>query len=89
MRQWYCLVTYLLASAKDVALDARYGSVRLLEACSRLIEILDDQGASSSFLSRMKEEVDRNKAMVLTDEKAFVALVDEWIERAVGEMGED
>ena len=71
------LVTYMLVSAKSLVENKAYGPARLIETCSRLIEILEGQGLSSVSLSKIKAKIDENKDYcVMADEKVFIAFLD-------------
>jgi len=71
----------MVVSARGLVDHKQYGPARLLETCSRLIEILERQGLSSVFLTEIKAKIDENKASVMADEKVFIAFLDSLIAR--------
>ena len=65
------LVCYMVTSARNLVRETKmYGPFRLIDACGRLIGILDQMGASSEFLSKVKTQIEANKYNVISDEKA-------------------
>lgn len=74
------LICYMVVSARNLIHETKmYGPFRLIDACSRLIEILEEEGSSNEFLGRVKMEIEANKYKVMTDEEGFVAFLDNLI----------
>ncbi len=67
-------VLYLVTSAR-LTLDERaiYGSFRLIEGASRLIESAEDvEGLDpDGFLRSMRDSIDQNKARMMLDKEGF------------------
>jgi Family of unknown function (DUF6092) len=79
------LAAYLVASARDcLEAPAVYGAYRLLEATSRLAELAVAEG--DPFLVETKQAIDRNKDLLMRDQKAFVAWLDELLEAVATEV---
>lgn len=75
------LAAYMLTSARGLVDEpASYGPFRLLDGASRLFEILIDSGhPQSAGLKALKDKIDERKFVLMTDEAAFVALLDETV----------
>lgn len=75
------LVAYMLTSARGLLDEpAAYGPFRLLEGASRLCAVLIAEGhGKAAALSDLKEKIDERKFVLMTDEKAFTALLDETV----------
>lgn len=70
----YELVAYLASSARGLLVEPQlYGPFRCLDAITRFIEFLEGVGCVEvdDFLKELKEEVDRGKLLLLTDEEGF------------------
>ena len=76
-----------MTSARNLVRETKmYGPFRLIDACSRLICILEQMGKSSEFLSKVKAQIETNKYAVISDEKAFVDFLDELVLDLVGQL---
>lgn len=74
------LICYMVVSARNLIDETRmYGPLRLIDACSRLLGILEEEKRSNEFLSRVKTEIETNKYKIMTDEEGFVAFLDDLI----------
>jgi hypothetical protein len=83
------LVCYLVTSARNLVRETKmYGPFRLIDACGRLIEILEQMGAGSEFLVGVKAQIEENKYKVISDEEAFVDFLDNLVLELVGQLKE-
>ena len=74
------LICYMVVSARNLIHETRmYGPFRLIDACSRLIGILEEEGSSNEFLDGVKAAIEANKYKVMTGEEGFVAFLDDLI----------
>ncbi len=72
------LLAFLITSARGCVDEPKlYGPLRLLDAASRLIDIMEDEGRSSEEISRLKELIDENIDVLMYDEEEFIRLLDE------------
>ena len=81
-------ILYLVTSAR-LTLDERaiYGSFRLIEGASRLIEEAEDIAgfAPDTFLRARRESIDRNKGRMMLDKEGFR----EWLTDLAAEMASE
>ena len=81
-------ILYLVTSAR-LTLDERavYGSFRLIEGASRLIEAAEDIPGfePDSFLRARRESIDRNKARMMLDKEGFR----DWLTDLAAEMASE
>jgi hypothetical protein len=72
------LIGYMLTSARGLVQEPPlYGPLRLLDGVSRLCALLEDRPGDDGFYTRLKRMIDEKKYSVLTEEDAFVAMMDE------------
>ncbi|ATW28500.1 hypothetical protein DCMF_09705 [Candidatus Formimonas warabiya] len=80
MEGYYDLIGYLVSSAKELVVDPKlYGPLRLVDAVSRLVTLLEKEEKADSFLLSLKEEIDAGKFLVMTDEAAFISFLEELV----------
>ena len=83
------LVCYMVTSARNLVRETKmYGPFRLIDACGRLIGILEPMGAGSEFLVGVKAQIEENKYKVISDEEAFVDFLDNLVLELVGQLKE-
>ena len=76
----YKLVCYMASSAHNlVGEPPLYGPFRLVDASSRLIEILEDEGAADEALLKARDLIEEKKYLVMQDEKAFLEFLNELV----------
>jgi nitroreductase len=83
------LAMFLLTSARGCVTEPRiYGSLRLVEALSKLTDVYPETDTSkrAQFLRGAKKKIDENKSTVMSSETAFVEFVDEMIEDFTEEL---
>lgn len=81
------LICYIIVSARNLDQETKmYGPFRLVDTASRLIEILEKNGAHDEFLSQVRDIIEANKYKVMTDKEEFVAFLDDLILKMVGKL---
>ena len=75
---------FLVVSARGCVEEPHlYGPLRLVDAASRLIEIMKREGRSSEDLNRVQMMIEEGKHLVMYDEEAFVKLLDRLVAELV------
>ena len=83
------LLCYMIVSARNLEQETKmYGPFRLVDAASRLIEILGESGIGDEFLSQVRSMIEANKYKVMTDKEGFVAFLDDLALKMVGRLKE-
>jgi len=78
----YDLIGYMASSAKELVIDPKmYGPFRLIDAVSRLIELLEKEGSADEFMLSLKNYINEEKFSLMTDEEHFIAFLDEVVNR--------
>jgi len=79
--QFFAYIGYMLTSAQGLLHEPQdYGPFRLLEGVSRLCSMLENKETQyGDFFTVLKEEVDKNKFLIMTDMDTFVKSIDEAI----------
>ena len=75
------LIAYMLTSARGLIDEpAIYGPFRLLDGVSRLCEtMIEHHHEDEEFLENLKTKIDEKKFSIMTDQKTFMAMMDEVI----------
>lgn len=73
------LTGYMLTSARGLIEEPQlYGPFRLLDGVSRLCGILENKEIGyGDFFSELKEKIDEKKYTVISDEDAFIRMMDD------------
>jgi hypothetical protein len=73
------LIGYMLTSARGLVNEPPlYGPFRLVDGVSRLCSLLETEGGEyRAFYLQLKEKIDEKKFLVMTDEDAFIRMIDE------------
>ncbi|ASA78108.1 DUF6092 family protein [Thermococcus sp. 5-4] len=72
------LLAFLITSARGCIDEPKlYGPLRLLDAASRLIEIMEDEGKAGEEVLRLRELVEEAIDVLMYDQEEFVRLTDE------------
>jgi len=88
-RRIFELLCYMIVSARNLDQETKmYGPFRLVDAASRLIEILEESGIGDEFLSQVRSMIEANKYKVMTDKEGFVAFLDDLALKMVGRLKE-
>jgi len=78
------LLCYMVTSARNLVHETKlYGPFRLVDAGSRLIEILEREGSADRFMSEVRELIEQNKYKVMTDKEGFIRFLDELVLKMV------
>lgn len=72
------LLCYMAASARGLLDEpAAYGPFRLIDAVSRLIEILETEGPADEHLKSIRVLIEDSKYLVMSDMHAFTKMLDQ------------
>ncbi len=72
------LLAFLITSARGcVDEPPLYGPLRLIDAASRLIDIMKKEGKINEQILRLQESIEEKMNLVMYDEEAFVEFLDE------------
>jgi len=83
------LICYMIVSARNLDQETKmYGPFRLVDATSKLIEILEKNEIYDEFFSQVKTLIEANKYMVMTNKEGFIAFLDDLILRMVVKLEE-
>jgi hypothetical protein len=78
------LVSYMVTSGRNLIDETPlYGPFRLVDAASRLVSILKDEGIASHRLSQLQEAIDNQKYSVMQDEQTFQSFLDSLVDLVV------
>lgn len=79
--QFYDLLAYIAASAKEMYIDPKvYAPVRLLTVMLRLLEMyMDEEKADRDFLREIQKTVLENRSLLLNDREQFGLFLDRLI----------
>jgi len=84
------LVGYMVTSGRSLIDETPlYGPFRLVDAASRLIEIVQEEGIKSSRLSTLREQIDAGKYTVVVDAESFKAFLDAVVDTVVDQIEGD
>jgi thymidine phosphorylase len=88
-KELFELICYMIVSARNLDQETKmYGPFRLVDATSKLIEILEKNGIYDEFFSQVKTIIEANKYKVMTDKEGFIAFLDDLILRMVVKLEE-
>jgi len=88
-KELFELICYMIVSARNLDQETKiYGPFRLIDATSKLIEILEKNGIYDEFFSQVKTIIEANKYKVMTDKEGFIAFLDDLILRMVVKLEE-
>ncbi|MGC8699308.1 MAG: DUF6092 family protein [Candidatus Acidifodinimicrobium sp.] len=72
------LISFLVTSARGCVDEPKsYGPFRLVDAASRLIEIMDKYGISDDSLNEIAGIINKGKFSTMTDDSRFLKMLDE------------
>ncbi len=88
------LVGYMLTSARGLIDEPQlYGPFRLIDGVSRICDFLaHEETGYGDFFDKLKKRIDKGKFVVISDEEAFVKLLDDLVldyTRKVKDKGKD
>jgi hypothetical protein len=88
-KELFELICYMIVSARNLDQETKmYGPFRLVDATSKLIEVLEKNGIYDEFFSQVKTIIEANKYKVMTDKEGFIAFLDDLILRMVVKLEE-
>jgi len=71
------LLAFLITSARGcVDEPVLYGPLRLVDAASRLIDIMEDEGKSNDEISKLKELIEEKRDLVMCNEEEFIRFLE-------------
>jgi hypothetical protein len=74
------LICYMASSACNLVGEPHlYGPFRLVDASSRLIDILEEEGAVDQNLLEARAMIEDKKYLVMNDEKAFTTFLNDLV----------
>jgi len=83
------LICYMLISARNLDRETKmYGPSRLVDATSKLIEILEKNGIYDEFLSEVRSIIELNKYKLMTNKEEFVSFLDDLALKVVVKLKE-
>jgi len=78
------LVGYMVTSGRNLLNETPlYGPFRLVDAASRLILILEEEGVESDRLQAMRTEIDAGKYSVMSNVEEFESFLDSLVDTLV------
>ena len=85
------LTGYMLTAARGLLNEPPlYGPFRLVDGVSRLCSLLEIEGGEyKAFYSQLKKKIDEKKFLVMTDEEAFVRMIDEAVSEFTKRLKEE
>ncbi|AEC51391.1 hypothetical protein PNA2_0474 [Pyrococcus sp. NA2] len=72
------LLAFLITSARGCVDEPHlYGPFRLIDAASRLIDIMKKEGKVTEEILKLQELIEENKNLVMYDEEAFIKFLED------------
>jgi len=76
-REFFELVCYMVTSARNLIPENKlYGPFRLIDAVSRLIDIIQKLGLKSTRLQAIQRQIEEGKYKVMETEEEFTAFLE-------------
>jgi len=76
-REFFELVCYMVTSARNLIQETKlYGPFRLIDAVSRLIDIIEKLGLKSPRLETIQRQIEEGKYKVMETEEEFTAFLE-------------
>lgn len=76
-REFFELVCYMVTSARNLIPESKlYGPFRLIDAVSRLIDIVQKLGLKSPRLEAIQRQIEEGKYKVMESEEEFTAFLE-------------
>ena len=89
-RKIFEVVGYMVTSARNLLDETPlYGPFRLVDAVSRLVTVLEEEGLSSPRLSALKERIEEGKYSVADDPEEFRRFLDGLVQEVVESLLEE
>ena len=81
------LVSYMVVSARNLLDETpQYGPFRLVDAVSRLVEILENMELSSGRLNTLRSQIEEGKVSVMAGEEEFREFLESLVSFLVKEI---
>ena len=85
--EFFELLSYMVVSASNLLEEpARYGPLRLVEASSRLVEILDEMSLGSQRIISIQKKIEAGKHLAMGNKKVFKAYLESLVMHLVDEL---
>lgn len=89
-RKVFEVVGYMVTSARNLLDETPlYGPFRLVDAVSRLVTVLEEEGLASPRLLALKERIEQGKYAVADDPKGFRRFLDGLVDSVVESLLEE
>lgn len=76
----YQLICYMVTSACNLVQETKdYGPFRLIDAVSRLVEILSKRNLASPQMEELRDKIEENKYKVLEGESKFYSFLNDLV----------
>ena len=76
-REFFELICFMVTSARNLIQENRlYGPLRLVDAASRLVDILEKLDLKSPRLEAIKERIEEGENTVMESEEKFTAFLE-------------
>ena len=86
-KELFELICYMIVSARNLDQETKmYGPFRLVDAASKLIEILEKNDIYYEFLSQVRTIIEANKYKVMTDKEEFLSFLDDLVLKMVAKL---
>ena len=86
-KELFELICYMIVSARNLDQETKmYGPFRLVDAASKLIEILEKNEIYDEFLSQVRTIIEVNKYKVMTDKEEFLSFLDDLVLKMVAKL---
>ncbi len=81
------LISYMVVSARNLLDETPlYGPFRLVDAASRLIALLGEEGKATPELQKLREMIEAEKYSVMQGREEFRSYLDSLVEAIVDQM---
>ncbi len=81
------LISYMVVSARNLLDETPlYGPFRLVDAASRLIALLGEEGKATPELQKLREMIEAEKYSVMQGREKFRSYLDSLVEAIVDQM---
>jgi hypothetical protein len=78
------LLAFLITSARGCVEEPHlYGSLRLVDAASKLIDIMRSEGKTSEELEKLQKHIEEGKHLLMHSEEDFIKFLDELVKELV------
>lgn len=79
-QEFFELICYMVTSARNLISENRlYGPFRLLEAASRLLDIVEKLNVKSARLEAIKKQIEDGKYSVMESEEKFTRFLEDLV----------